>query len=113
MLAAQNRARRIAWAIGMTGVSVPMVVMGQVAQNVGQEANKIEFSRSTLPRPQVDATATRSMATSTPDPVTCLAAQKIAKVPGVLSASVQAPRKVSWRWLAVMGKQKKSVVVVA
>jgi hypothetical protein len=113
MHAALNPVRSIVRATGKTGVSAPTVGMVRVVQNVDRAANKIEFSRSTLPRPQVDATATTSMATSTPDPVTCLAAQKIAKVPGVLSASVQAPRKVSWRWLAVMGKQKKSAVVEA
>jgi hypothetical protein len=95
MPAAQNHARRIARAIGMTGVSVPMVVMVQVVQNVAQDASKVEFSKSMLPLPLVDATATTNMATLTPDLVTCLAAQKIVKVPGALSASARVPRLVS------------------
>ena len=88
ILAAQNHARRTARATGRTGVSAPMVVMVRVVQNVVQEANRAEFSRWMLPPPRVDATATTNTVTLTPDPVTCLAAQKIAKVPGVLSASV-------------------------
>jgi hypothetical protein len=72
-----------------------MVVMVQVVQNVAQEASKVEFSKSMLPLPLVDATATTNMATLTPDLVTCLAAQKIVKVPGALSASARVPRLVS------------------
>jgi hypothetical protein len=118
MLAAQNHVRRTVRATGRTGVSAPMVAMVLAAQNVAQEANKVEFSRWILPPPRVVATATTNMVTWTPDPVTCLAAQKIVKVLGVFTASVSKkmgaqPRKVSERWLTVMGKQKKSVVVEA
>jgi hypothetical protein len=88
MLAAQNHVRRTVRATGRTGVSAPMVAMVLAAQNVAQEANKVEFSRWILPPPRVVATATTNMVTWTPDPVTCLAAQKIVKVLGVFTASV-------------------------
>jgi hypothetical protein len=88
ILAAQNHARRTVRATGRTGVSAPMVVMVQVAQNVAQEASSTESSRSQSHPPRVDATATTNMVTWIPNPVTFLAVQKIVKVPGAPSASV-------------------------
>jgi hypothetical protein len=118
MLAAQNRARRIAWAIGMIGVSVPMVVMGQVAQNVGQEANKIEFSRLTSHPLQEDAIVTTNTVTSTPDLATCLVARKTARVHGVPSEAVRKRTGALLRWVSessqtAMERQKNSVAVEA
>jgi hypothetical protein len=108
MPAAQNHARLIARVTGRIGVIAPMVAMVQMVQNVVQEANKVEFSKLTLPPPQVDATATTNMATSTPDLATFLAAQKIAKVPGVPLVSVLVPVQVFESLRMAMERQRSS-----
>jgi hypothetical protein len=57
MLAAQNRARRIAKATGRIGANAPMVVLVQMAWNVGLEASSIVTTPSQWKTPQVDADA--------------------------------------------------------
>jgi hypothetical protein len=107
MLAAQNRARRIAKATGRIGASAPIMVLVRMAWNVGLEASSFAATSWTCPTLQMDVLVTIR------DPrrnlVTCLVAQNHAKVPGVNGVNVKARIWVRMRLMVAMAKPHAAV----
>jgi hypothetical protein len=98
MLAVPKLARSIAWAIGRTGPCAPILT---IHLSVVIRVPRIEVTLSMLITPKEDANARQKSSVRTerrlamhqqltPEAVTCLVAQKIAKAPGASLGNAQA-----------------------